>query len=84
LTLGDGYAAAYGAAWGQPGDQRWIGAEPAGQGVLAAVAISLLVTGAARPRWRRAAVIAGWMIIPVAFGWFLLTARLNNAVNSRT
>jgi hypothetical protein len=77
LGLGTVYAVAINAAWGQPFDDRWIVVEAAGQGVLAAVAVALLVTGATRPRRRRAAVIAAWMIIPVAFGWLLLTARLN-------
>jgi hypothetical protein len=48
----------------------------AGQGVLAAGTVGVLVAGVTRPRWRRRAVIAAWTMIPVAFGWFVLTGQL--------
>ena len=57
----------------------WLGVGAAGQGVLAAVGVGILVTGVRQPRRRRAAVIAAWMLIPVAFAWFILTGRLSSA-----
>jgi hypothetical protein len=57
----------------------WLGVGAAGQGVLAAVDVGILVAGVKRPRWRRTAVIAAWALIPVSFAWFILTGRLSSA-----
>jgi hypothetical protein len=54
---------------------HWLRTGIVGQCVLAAIAVTALLVGANRPSLRRAAVGA-WTLIPVEFGWFLLTARL--------
>jgi hypothetical protein len=65
------------ASWGNPAARPgWLGAGAGGQAVLFAAALAVLVVGMTRPRWRQAAVITAWAIIPVAFGWFVLTGRL--------
>ena len=60
----------------RPPSVRWLNAGAAGQGVLAAAAICVLVAGVRRPGWRRGAVLAEVLIVLVAFGWFFLTAWL--------
>ena len=79
LVVADGYATVMG-SWdtSAPG-LGWLGVGAAGQGVLAAVDVGILVAGVKWPRRRRAAVIAAWMLIPVGFAWFILTGRLSSA-----
>ena len=60
----------------RPPSVRWLNAGAAGQGVLAAAAICVLVAGARRPGWRRGTALAEVVIVLVAFGWFFLTAWL--------
>jgi hypothetical protein len=79
LAVGDGYAAVMG-SWDTPmPGLGWLGVGAAGQGVLAAVDVGVLVAGLRRPQQRRAAVMAAWLLIPVAFAWFILTGRLSSA-----
>ena len=60
----------------RPPSVRWLNAGAAGQGVLAAAAICVLVAGVRRPGWRRGTVLAELLIVLVAFGWFFLTTWL--------
>ena len=60
----------------RPPSVRWLNAGAAGQGVLAAAAICVLVAGVRRPGWRRGTVLAEVLIALVAFGWFFLTTWL--------
>jgi hypothetical protein len=60
----------------RPPSVCWLNAGGAGQGVLAAAAICVLVAGARRPGWRRGTVLAEVLIVLVPFGWFFLTAGL--------
>ena len=60
----------------RPPSVRWLNVGAAGQGVLAAAAICVLVAGARRPGWRRGTALAEVLIVVVAFGWFFLTAWL--------
>jgi hypothetical protein len=60
----------------RPPSVRWLNAGAAGQGVLAAAAICVLVAGVRRPGWRRGTVLAEVLIVLVAFGWFFLTTWL--------
>jgi hypothetical protein len=79
LVVADGAAAVMG-SWDTPAPALgWLGVGAAGQGVLAAVDVGILVAGVKRPRWRRTAVIAAWALIPVSFAWFILTGRLSSA-----
>jgi hypothetical protein len=79
LVVADGAAAVMG-SWDTPAPGLgWLGVGAAGQGVLAAVDVGILVAGVRRPRWRRTAVIAAWALIPVSFAWFILTGRLSSA-----
>ena len=55
---------------------RWLWAGVAGHCALAVASVLALVAGLSFPSRRRAAVIAAWMIIPVGFGWTLLTGHL--------
>jgi hypothetical protein len=55
---------------------RWLNAGAAGQAVLAAAAICVLVAGVRRPGWRRGTALVEVLIVLVAFGWFFLTAWL--------
>jgi hypothetical protein len=66
-------------AIGTPRRLGWLGIDAAGQGVLGAVDVGILVAGVKRPRWRRAAVIAAWTLILVGFAWFFLTGRMSSA-----
>ena len=78
LVVGDGLAAVM-ANWDTPAPgMHWLGVGAAGQGVLAAGTVGVLVAGVTRPRWRRRAVITAWTVIPVAFGWFVLTGQLSS------
>jgi hypothetical protein len=54
----------------------WIKVGIVGHCVLAAASLAVFVTGLRLPSRRRAAVIAAWIIIPIGFGWLLLTGRL--------
>ena len=79
LVVADGAAAIIG-NWDTPAPGLgWLGIGAAGQGVLAALDVGILVAGMKRPRWRRAAVIAAWALIPVGLAWFILTGRLSSA-----
>jgi hypothetical protein len=78
LALADGYVGVLNNLGGNWPHQRWLGVGAAGQGVLAAGTVGLLVAGATSPRWRRGAAIAAWSVIPVAFAWFVLTGRLSS------
>ena len=60
----------------RPPSVRWLNVGAAGQGVLAAAAIGVLVAGVRRPGWRRGTVLAEVLIVLAAFGWFFLTAWL--------
>ena len=60
----------------RPPSVRWLNTGAAGQGVLAAAAICVLVAGVRRPGWRRGTVLAEVLIALVAFGWFFLTTWL--------
>ena len=60
----------------RPPGVRWLNVGAAGQGVLAAAAIGVLVAGVRRPGWRRGTVLAEVLIVLAAFGWFFLTAWL--------
>jgi hypothetical protein len=53
----------------------WITTARIGHSVLAAASVLALVIGLSFPSWRRAAVIAAWMIIPIGLLWVPL-ARL--------
>jgi len=78
LVVADGAAAIIG-SWDTPAPSLgWLGIGAAGQGVLAALDVGILVVGVKRPRWRRVAVIAAWTLIPVGFAWFVLTGRLSS------
>jgi len=78
LVVADGAAAIIG-SWDTPAPGLgWLGFGAAGQGVLAALDVGILVVGVKRPRWRRVAVIAAWTLIPVGFAWFVLTGRLSS------
>jgi hypothetical protein len=60
LVIGDGYAAVMG-SWDTPAPGlHWLGVGAAGQGVLAAGTVGVLVAGVTHPRWRRRAVITAW------------------------
>jgi hypothetical protein len=63
---------------------RWLNVGAAGQAVLAAAAICVLVAGARRPGWRRGTVLAEVLIVVVAFGWFFLTAWLQRRALPRS
>jgi hypothetical protein len=76
LVVADGFAAVMGSWDTRAPGLGWLGVGAAGQGVLAAGTVGVLVAGVTRPRWRRRAVIAAWTMIPVAFGWFVLTGQL--------
>ena len=54
----------------------WLKAGAFGQLGLAAVAVAVLVAGAACPRWRASAAVMAGAIIAVEVGWFLLTRML--------
>jgi len=60
--------------------QRWLNAGPAGECGLAAGALALLALGLRLTAQRRHAAITATAIIPVAFGWLLLTALLGGAL----
>ena len=79
LVAADGAAAIMGSWDTRAPGLGWLGVGAAGQGVLAAVDVGILVAGVRQPRRRRAAVIAAWMLIPVGFAWFILTGRLSSA-----
>ena len=65
------------AGWDTPMPGRgWLSAGAIGQCVLAAFTVAALVAGVRRPRWRRAAAVTAWMIIPVGMAWFVLAGRL--------
>lgn len=59
-----------------PPREGWVDPAIIGHCVLAAASVLALVTGLRHPSRRRAAAIAAWMIIPVGFGWLVLTTRL--------
>ena len=67
----------------RPPSVRWLNAGAAGQGVLAAAAICVLVAGVRRPGWRRGTVLAEVLIVLVAFGWFFLTTWLQRGALPR-
>jgi len=76
LALADGYAAVMG-SWDTPAPGLgWLGVGAAGQGVLAAGTVVVLVQGLKRPRSRRAAAVSAWVIVAAEVGWFGLTAAL--------
>jgi len=68
----------------RPPSVRWLNAGAAGQGVLAAAAICVLVAGVRRPGWRRGTVLAELLIVLVAFGWFFLTTWLQRRALPRS
>jgi hypothetical protein len=54
----------------------WVYPAVIGQCVLAAASVFALRVGLKSPARRRAAAITAWMIIPLGFGWLVLTGRL--------
>lgn len=54
----------------------WIKVGIIGHCVLAALAAIALAVALRSPPRRRAVTISAWMIIPVGFGWLVLTTRL--------
>ena len=75
LIVADDFVSLMG-SWDTP--QRglgWITTARIGHSVLAAASVFALVIGLSFPSWRRAAVIAAWMIIPIGLVWVPL-ARL--------
>lgn len=52
---------------------RWLKVGAIGQGVLVVAAAALLIVGLTHPRWRQGAALAGWGLIVLEAGWFLLT-----------
>ena len=68
----------------RPPGVRWLNVGAAGQGVLAAAAIGVLVAGVRRPGWRRGTVLAEVLIVVAGFGWFFLTAWLQRRALSRS
>lgn len=56
----------------------WLKAGAIGQCVLAVITAVVLGVGVQRSRWRRAAVIIAWVIIPLEFALLLLTGRLSS------
>jgi hypothetical protein len=54
----------------------WLVADGIGVWMLAVAAAVLLLASRARPRWRRPAAIACWVLLPTAIGWFYLAGRL--------
>jgi hypothetical protein len=79
LVVADGYAAVMGSWDTAARGLGWLGVGAGGQGVLAAIDVGILVAGIRQPRWRRTAALVAWMLIPVGFAWFILTARLSSA-----
>lgn len=79
LIIADGLAGVMG-SWDTPppGLMRWVRAGVAGHCVLVAVSALVLATGLRFPSRRRAAALAAWVLIPVGFGWFVLTGRLGS------
>lgn len=77
LIIADGLAGVMG-SWDTPppGLDRWVRAGVIGHCVLAGISALVLVAGLRFPSRRRAAAITAWIIIPVGFGWFVLTGRL--------
>ena len=76
LILADG-AIGVMASWDTPmPGERWATVGLAGHCVLAVGCLFVLLAGLSAPRRRRAAALTAWLIIPVAFGWLVLTARL--------
>jgi hypothetical protein len=76
LIVAEGLAGVMG-SWDTPEPGiGWIKVGVIGQCVMAVASVAVLVAGLRQARWRRAAVIAAWAIIPVGFGWFVLTGRL--------
>lgn len=60
--------------------QRWLDAGPIGECGLAAATLVLLALGLRLTAQRRNAAIAATAVIPIAFGWLLLTALLGGAL----
>lgn len=67
-----------GSGWCSPCavSHAWVIAGGLGQWILVAAAITLLVVGLSRATSRRAAVLAGSAIIPLAIAWFAATWTL--------
>lgn len=80
LIIADGLAGVMG-SWDTPppGLYRWIRAGVAGHCVLMVASALVLAAGVRFPPRRRAAAITAWIIIPVGFGWFVLTGRLGSS-----
>jgi hypothetical protein len=80
LIIADGLAGVMG-SWGTsdlPALLRWQRAGVIGHCILLATSALVLAVGLRYPARRQAAAITAWIIIPVGFGWFLLTGRLGN------
>jgi len=77
LIIADGLVGVMG-GWDTPppGLYRWVRAGMIGHWVLVAASALVLAAGLRFPPLRRAAAITAWIIIPVGFGWFVLTGRL--------
>jgi hypothetical protein len=54
----------------------WVTAGLAGHCVLGSGSAVLLALGLSAPSRRRVAAVVAWLIIPVGFGWLLLTGML--------
>lgn len=80
LIIADGLAGIMG-SWGNqdlPRLHRWQLAGVIGHCVLVIVSALALMVGLRFPSRRRAAAITAWIVIPVGFGWFILTGRLSS------
>jgi hypothetical protein len=79
LMIADGLSGVMG-SWDipPPGLMRWVRAGVIGHCLLMAVSVLVLGAGLRFPSQRRAAAVTAWVIIPVGFGWFLLTGRLSS------
>lgn len=77
LIIADGLAGVMG-SWDTPppGLMRWVKVGVIGHCVLVAASALVLAEGLRFPARRRAAALTAWVIIPVGFGWLLLTGRL--------
>lgn len=76
LIVADNLAGVMG-SWDTPAPGlRWLWVGVIGHCALAAASVLVLVVGLSSPSRLRAAAITAWMIIPVGFGWALLTGHL--------
>ena len=76
LILADG-AMGMMADWDTPmRGSRWVTAALVGHCFIGLASLALLATGLGFPAWRKFAATAAWLIIPIGFGWLMLTGRM--------